>query len=208
MLPETEAEGFACCADSERRRRARIRPSQRCTERYACESVEVLADEQKPTLIGFLRRAVAWFNGQGIACRRVMSDNGPAYVAKAFGKACRTLVFGTSAPGPTRPEPTAKPSAMASGRLRHHSDPLPRRGLRHRLLEFRRAEPLAAPLPGDLRPPQEPLGPRLALTTTSGRLRFASSTAVSRRVAPLTNVVRHTNRPSFSVDFSRSLPLA
>ena len=42
-------------------------------------------------MIGFLSRAVAWFNGQGIQCRRVMSDNGPAYVSKAFAKACRTL---------------------------------------------------------------------------------------------------------------------
>ena len=50
--------------------------------------VEVLADEQKPTVIGFLSRAVTWFNGQGVECRRVMSDNGPAYVSKAFAKAC------------------------------------------------------------------------------------------------------------------------
>jgi len=28
--------------------------------------VEVLAGEQKPTVIGFLARAVAWLNGQGI----------------------------------------------------------------------------------------------------------------------------------------------
>ena len=42
-------------------------------------------------LIGFLSRAIAWFNYQGIECRRVMSDNGPAYVSKAFAKACRTL---------------------------------------------------------------------------------------------------------------------
>ena len=42
-------------------------------------------------MIGFLSRAVAWFNGQGIECRRVMSDNGPAYVSKAFAKACRVL---------------------------------------------------------------------------------------------------------------------
>jgi transposase InsO family protein len=53
--------------------------------------VEVLTDEQKPTVIGFLSRAIAWFNGQGIECRRVMSDNGPAYVSKAFAKACRVL---------------------------------------------------------------------------------------------------------------------
>jgi transposase InsO family protein len=53
--------------------------------------VEVLADEQKPTVIGCLSRAFAWFSGQGVECRRVMSDNGPAYVSKAFAKAWRTL---------------------------------------------------------------------------------------------------------------------
>jgi len=53
--------------------------------------VEVLTDEQKPTVIGFLSRAVAWFDGQEIECRRVMSDNGPAYVSKAFAIACRIL---------------------------------------------------------------------------------------------------------------------
>ena len=42
-------------------------------------------------MIGFLSRAIAWFNGQGIECRRVMSDNGPAYVSKALAKACRAL---------------------------------------------------------------------------------------------------------------------
>jgi hypothetical protein len=53
--------------------------------------VEVLADEQKPMFIDFLSRAIAWFNSQGIECRRVMSDNGPAYVSKAFAKTCPTL---------------------------------------------------------------------------------------------------------------------
>jgi len=55
--------------------------------------VELLADEQKPTMIGFLSRAVAWFNAQGVECRRVMSDKGPAYVSKAFAKACRTRPY-------------------------------------------------------------------------------------------------------------------
>jgi len=52
---------------------------------------EVLTDEQKPTVIGLLSRAVAWFNAQGDECRRLMSNNGPAYVPKAFAKACSTL---------------------------------------------------------------------------------------------------------------------
>jgi transposase InsO family protein len=53
--------------------------------------VEVLVDEQQATAIGFLSRAVAWFNGQGVECRQLMSDNGPAYVSRCFTKACRAL---------------------------------------------------------------------------------------------------------------------
>jgi transposase InsO family protein len=50
---------------------------------------EVLAEEQQATAIGFLSRAVAWFNGQGVECRQVMSDNGPAYPSRSFAKACK-----------------------------------------------------------------------------------------------------------------------
>jgi hypothetical protein len=45
--------------------------------RLAC--VEVLPDEKQATTMGFLLRAMAWFNSQGITCRRVLSDNGSAY---------------------------------------------------------------------------------------------------------------------------------
>lgn len=50
--------------------------------------VEVLPDKQQGTAIGFLTRALAWFNGHGVECRQVMSDNGSAYISKAFAKAC------------------------------------------------------------------------------------------------------------------------
>ena len=53
--------------------------------------VEVLPDEQQGTAIGFLSRALAWFNGQGVECRQVMSDNGPAYISRRFAKACKAL---------------------------------------------------------------------------------------------------------------------
>jgi transposase InsO family protein len=52
--------------------------------------VEVVADEQAPNVIGFLARAVAWFNAQGIERRRVMRGNGAADLLRAFPKACRT----------------------------------------------------------------------------------------------------------------------
>ena len=51
--------------------------------------VEVLADEKGPTTVGFLSRAVAWFNGQGIECRRVLSDNGSAYKSHGWRKPAR-----------------------------------------------------------------------------------------------------------------------
>ncbi len=53
--------------------------------------VEVLADEQQATAIGFMSRAVAWFNSQGVECLQVMSDNGPAYLSRSFAKACKAL---------------------------------------------------------------------------------------------------------------------
>jgi hypothetical protein len=39
--------------------------------------VEVLADEQKPIVNGFLSPALAWFNGQRIEYQRVMNDDAP-----------------------------------------------------------------------------------------------------------------------------------
>ena len=53
--------------------------------------VEVLADEPQATTIVFLSRTVAWFNGQGVECRQVMSDNESAYISKAFAKSCNFL---------------------------------------------------------------------------------------------------------------------
>ena len=53
--------------------------------------VEVLADEQKATTIGFLARAIGWFSEQGITCRQVLSDNGSAYRSGDWRNACQTL---------------------------------------------------------------------------------------------------------------------
>ncbi len=46
---------------------------------HSGKHVEVLADEQKATTVGFLVRADGWFSDQGITCRRVLSDNGSSY---------------------------------------------------------------------------------------------------------------------------------
>ena len=51
----------------------------------------MLPDEKQETAVGFLLRAVAWFGGQGISCRRVLSDDGSAYLSKARREACAAL---------------------------------------------------------------------------------------------------------------------
>jgi hypothetical protein len=59
-----------------------------CT-RLAC--VEVLASERTADVVGFLRRAVAFFNAHGIQVQRLMTDNGPAYRSIAHAALCRQL---------------------------------------------------------------------------------------------------------------------
>ncbi len=52
---------------------------------------EVLADERKESAVGFLARAAAWFRAKGVRIERVMTDNGPAYLSRAFARACQGL---------------------------------------------------------------------------------------------------------------------
>jgi transposase InsO family protein len=99
--------------------------------------VEVLADEKKATVIGFLSQAIAWLNSQGIECFRVVSDNGPAYDSKAFAKACRTLGLRRIR---TRLY-TPRTNGIA-GRFTFHSDPVQGVGLRHGLPELQGAQPV------------------------------------------------------------------
>jgi hypothetical protein len=86
-----------------------------CGDRYATRLayVEVLADEQKATAIGFLSRSVAWFNGQGVECSQVMMDSGPAYPSRSFARPAKPLDSSTSAPGFTLHAPMARPSASS-----------------------------------------------------------------------------------------------
>jgi transposase InsO family protein len=70
--------------------------------------VEVLTDEQKAVVIGFLSRVIPWFNSEGIECHRVMSDNCHAYVSNAFAKACRALGLKHIRTRPYRPRTNGK----------------------------------------------------------------------------------------------------
>jgi transposase InsO family protein len=54
---------------------------------------EVLADQNRRTVIGFLRRAVAFYARHGITVQRVLTDNGGAYRSTIHAAACRTLAI-------------------------------------------------------------------------------------------------------------------
>jgi transposase InsO family protein len=52
---------------------------------------QVLIDEKKESAVAFLKAAVAYYSGLGVAVRRVMTDNGSCYRSKAFAKTCAKL---------------------------------------------------------------------------------------------------------------------
>ena len=69
---------------------------------------EVLADEKATTAVAFLRRAVAFFTRHGIAVERVLTDNGPAYLATIHALACRALGLRHLRTRPYRPQSNGK----------------------------------------------------------------------------------------------------
>lgn len=48
-------------------------------------------NEKAKSAVAFLREAVAYYKSLGVAPKRVMTDNGSCYKAKAFAKACQRL---------------------------------------------------------------------------------------------------------------------
>jgi transposase InsO family protein len=70
--------------------------------------VEVLADEQAATAVGFLRRAIAHFAAFGIHVKRLMTENGSAYRATIHALACKALGIKHLRTRPYRPRTNGK----------------------------------------------------------------------------------------------------
>jgi transposase InsO family protein len=70
--------------------------------------VEVLPDEKAITAIGFLRRAVAFYERHGIQVERLLTDNGSPYRATAHAVACRALGIRHLRTRPYRPQTNGK----------------------------------------------------------------------------------------------------
>jgi len=69
---------------------------------------EVLADQKATTVIGFLRRTVAFYQRHGIRVEQLLTDNGGAYRSISHAVACRTLGIKHSRTRPYRPQTNGK----------------------------------------------------------------------------------------------------
>ena len=69
---------------------------------------EVLPDQQRRTVIGFLRRAIRFYARHGITVERVLTDNGGAYRSTIHAAACRTLGIRHLRTRAYRPQPNGK----------------------------------------------------------------------------------------------------
>ena len=69
---------------------------------------EVLPDEKATTAIGFLSRAVAFYQRHGINVERLLTDNGSAYRATIHALACRSLGIKHLRTRPYRPQTNGK----------------------------------------------------------------------------------------------------
>ncbi|MGH2802307.1 MAG: IS481 family transposase [Thermoleophilaceae bacterium] len=69
---------------------------------------EVLPDEKATTAVGFLRRAVAFYQRYGIQVERLLTDNGSAHRSTIHALACRTLRIRHLRSRPYRPQTNGK----------------------------------------------------------------------------------------------------
>jgi transposase InsO family protein len=70
--------------------------------------VEVLPNEQATTAVGFLRRAVRFYQAHGITVERVLTDNGAAYRSTIHALCCRQLGIRHLRTRPYRPQTNGK----------------------------------------------------------------------------------------------------
>lgn len=69
---------------------------------------EVLTDEKATTAIGFLRRAVAFYQRHGIHTQQLLTDNGSPYISTIHAIACRTMGIRHLRTRPRRPQTNGK----------------------------------------------------------------------------------------------------
>lgn len=80
-----------------------------CVDDYSRVAyVEVLEDERQETAIAFFKRAVSYFRRMGVRTKRLLTDNGSCYRAKAFLRTCKRLGIKKKFTRPYRPQTNGK----------------------------------------------------------------------------------------------------
>jgi transposase InsO family protein len=69
---------------------------------------EALGDERAETVVGFWRRALAWFAAREVTVRAVLTDNGPAYRSAHFARTCAAAGVRHRFTRPYRPQTNGK----------------------------------------------------------------------------------------------------
>jgi transposase InsO family protein len=69
---------------------------------------EVLPNEKAPTVVAFLKRAVAFYARHGIKVEQLLTDNGPGYISIVHAIACRALGIKHLRTRPYRPQTNGK----------------------------------------------------------------------------------------------------
>lgn len=70
--------------------------------------VDIYPNEKACSSVAFLKQVVARYKRLGIRVEEVMTDNGPCYLSKAFGAACRKLSLRHIRTRPYRPQTNGK----------------------------------------------------------------------------------------------------
>jgi len=79
---------------------------------------QILPDEKKESAVAFLKAAVAYYRGLGIAVTRVMTDNGSCYRSQTFRKACDELALRHIRTKPYSPKTNGKAERFIQTALR------------------------------------------------------------------------------------------
>jgi transposase InsO family protein len=73
---------------------------------------EVLPDEKATTAIGFLRRAIAFYERHGMKVQELLTDNGAPYRSAVHAIACRAIGIRHLRTRPRRPQTNGKGRAV------------------------------------------------------------------------------------------------
>jgi len=113
--------------------------------------VEVLAAQDGPACAGFLARAIAWYQGRDITCRRLLTDNGSGYLSRAFREGCAALGLQHRRTRPYTPRTNGKAERFIQTLLREWAYAMPyatsqerRRALRPWVRYYNRERPHAS----------------------------------------------------------------